>query len=204
MQTREKRQFSGSIQVERRADSAPLIRGHAAVFDKLSENLGGFREIIAPGAFDDVLNDDFRALFNHSDSLILGRASAKTARISVDSAGLVYEIDPPDTQYARDLLVSLERGDVRESSFGFRVARGGDLWDEDDDGVLIRTITKVARLYDVSPVTFPAYPDTDVAKRGAELYRSRHDVQRAARHREHTLRGMVLRGMKVKGAAGTA
>lgn len=203
MHDREKRQFSGSILVERRADSAPLIRGHAAVFGKLSENLGGFREIIAPGAFDDVLKDDVRALYNHENSLILGRTSAGTTRIGVDGDGLTYEIDPPDTSYARDLLVSLERGDVRESSFGFRVARGGDIWDEDEDGVLIRTITKVSRLYDVSPVTFPAYPDTDVAKRGAETYRSRHDNARAARRREQQIREAELRRMKFNGAAGT-
>lgn len=202
MVEREKRQFPGSIQVERRADGPPLIRGHAAVFGKLSENLGGFREIIAPGAFDDVLQDDVRALFNHDESLILGRTSAKTVRIGIDADGLTYDIDPPDTQYARDLLVSMERGDVRESSFGFKVARGGDLWDEDDDGVLIRTITKVSRLYDVSPVTFPAYPDTDVAKRGAEQYRSKHDEQRARQERERTLRAQELR-KTVKGATGT-
>jgi HK97 family phage prohead protease len=191
---REVRHYAGTLAVERRGESqAPLIRGHAAVFDKLSENLGGFREVIAPGAFDDVLGDDVRALFNHDGSLILGRSSAGTLRIGVDAAGLTYEIDPPDTQYGRDLLVSLERGDVRESSFGFRVARGGDKWDESEDGVLIRTITRVSRLFDVSPVTFPAYPDTDSAKRTLQEYLQGRDLRAESQRRVAELRALELR-----------
>lgn len=194
---REVRHFSGTIKVERRDASPPLIRGHAAVFDSLSENLGGFREVIAPGAFDDVLGDDVRALFNHDPNAILGRSTAGTLRVGVDAAGLTYEIDPPDTQAARDLLVSMERGDVRESSFGFRVARGGDTWDENDDGVLIRTITKVARLYDVSPVTFPAYPDTDAAKRTLSEYLSERNQRAANQKRIAELRSIELRRLGI-------
>ena len=195
---REKRQFSSAIVVEKRADKGPLIRGHAAVFGKLSENLGGFREIIAPGAFDDVLEDDVRGLIGHDDVLILGRTSAGTLRIGVDAEGLTYEIDPPDTSYARDLLVSLERGDIRESSFGFTVARMGDEWSEDEDGRLIRTIHKVARLYVVSPVTFPAYPDTNVAKRSLAEFqgtRGSADRLRAAQRRARVLDLMRLSGV---------
>lgn len=195
---REVRHFAGTIAVERRAEGgAPLIRGHAAVFNKLSENLGGFREVISPGAFDDVLGDDVRALFNHEPSAILGRSSAKTLRIGVDADGLTYEIDPPDTQAARDLLVSLERGDVRESSFAFRVARGGDKWDEDENGVLIRTITKIARLYDVSPVTYPAYPDTDASRRALDEYLAGRDQLAAAQRRIAELRALELRRLGI-------
>jgi len=201
MHDREKRQFTGQIMVEKRTDSGPLIRGHAAVFDKLSENLGGFREIIAPGAFDDVLEDDVRALIGHRDELILGRLSSKTLRVGVDAEGLTYEIDPPDTSYARDLLVSLERGDIRESSFGFSIARGGDQWTEDEDGRLIRTITKVSRLYDVSPVTFPAYPDTDVAKRSLESFRS--SLTRTHRRFDRETRDVEVRRLQISGALST-
>lgn len=191
---REVRHYAGTLAVERRGEGRPpLIRGHAAVFNKLSENLGGFREVIAPGAFDGVLGDDVRALFNHDGSLILGRSTAGTLRVGIDSEGLTYEIDPPDTQYARDLLVSLERGDVRESSFGFRVAHGGDRWDENEDGVLIRTITRVARLFDVSPVTFPAYPDTDSTKRALDEYLRGRDVRAESQRRIAELRAMELR-----------
>lgn len=137
---------------------ATEIRGYGAVFNQLSENLGGFREQIAPGAFDGVLDDDVRGLINHDSNLILGRNSAGTLRLGIDDRGLSYEIDLPDTSYARDLGVSMARGDISQSSFGFFVEH--DDWNEDSDGRVVRTITKVGRLLDVSPVTYPAYPQT--------------------------------------------
>lgn len=152
--------------VSRRDDGGATIVGHAAVFNKLSENLGGFREQIAPGAFDGVLEDDVRALINHDPNHILGRTAAGTLRLSVDKTGLRYEIDPPDRSDARDLLISMERGDVNQSSFAFTVEE--DEWDEDDEGRVVRTILKFRRLYDVSPVTYPAYPDADVGLRSMQ------------------------------------
>jgi len=164
--------------------------GYGAVFDSLSENLGGFREIIAPGAFDDVLGDDVRALINHDSNLILGRTTSKTLRLSVDAVGLRYEVDLPNTTYANDLAVVMERGDVNQSSFGFRVDK--DSWDEDADGRIIRTIEKVSRLHDVSPVTFPAYPEATVAKRSLEQFRAQsHESETENRTREMYLAGVV-------------
>tara|TARA_R110001632_G_scaffold161651_3_gene280071 strand:- start:704 stop:1327 length:624 start_codon:yes stop_codon:yes gene_type:complete len=144
----------------------PYVVGHAAVFNSLSENLGGFRELIQTNAFDDVLEDDVRALFNHDANLILARTKSGTLSLSVDDKGLRYEFDVPNTTAGRDLLVSLERGDVSQSSFGFTVAE--DNWDEDKEGRWVRNITKVKRLYDVSPVVYPAYPAADVAKRSLQ------------------------------------
>tara|TARA_R110002153_G_scaffold15270_1_gene54708 strand:+ start:3590 stop:4213 length:624 start_codon:yes stop_codon:yes gene_type:complete len=144
----------------------PYVVGHAAVFNSLSENLGGFRELIQTNAFDDVLEDDVRALFNHDANLILARTKSGTLNLSVDDKGLRYEFDVPNTTAGRDLLVSLERGDVSQSSFGFTVAE--DNWDEDKEGRWVRNITKVKRLYDVSPVVYPAYPAADVAKRSLQ------------------------------------
>lgn len=158
----------GSIEI-RNDDGENRIAGYAAVFDKLSENLGGFREKIAPGAFDPVINDDVRALIDHQSHLILGRTCAKTLQLEIDATGLHYRIDPPDTQYAKDLTESIKRGDVTQSSFAFWVDE--DSWDEDDDGRVIRTIKKFKRLYDVSPVTYPAYPDTTVAARSMETFK---------------------------------
>jgi len=173
----ERRVFdTGQIEIRKagESDGNITICGYAAVFDMLSEPLGGWREQIAAGAFNDCLGDDVRALFNHDASAVLGRTVSKTLRIAQDSRGLKYEVDLPDTQAARDLVTSIERGDVSQSSFAFRVAPNGDRWDENDDGVYIRTITKVARLYDVSPVTYPAYPDASVGLRSLDNWKASH------------------------------
>lgn len=111
-----------------------------------------------------------RALVDHESGKVLGRSSAGTLRLEVDDVGLKYTVDLPDTQVARDLMVSMERGDIKESSFGFTIAEGGDSW-RSEDGAEIRTITKVERLYDVSPVAFPAYADTTVALRNLQEFR---------------------------------
>jgi hypothetical protein len=144
-------------------DKKPTIRGYAAVFNKFSEDLGGFREKIAPGAFAGAIQgNDVRALFNHDPNYVLGRTKAKTLRLSEDEKGLVIEIDPPDTQFARDLMVSMQRGDISQMSFGFQTIK--DNWKKSQGKDMERTLLEV-RLLDVSPVTFPAYPQTSVAVR---------------------------------------
>jgi HK97 family phage prohead protease len=143
------------------------IVGYGAMFDKRSENLGGFREIIKKGAFDEVLDQDVRGFLNHDPNYVLGRTTSGTMTLSVDERGLHYDITPPDTQTIRDLVITpMARGDINQSSFTFIVARDGDHWYEDDEGVIIREIRKVSRLFDVSPVSIPAYPDTTAASRG--------------------------------------
>lgn len=163
------------------SNESRTVRGYAAKFNKRSENLGcgsyQFFEVIEPGAFDDVLNDDVRALFNHDENLILARSKngAGTLRIGTDETGLWYEFDAPTTQAGNDLLESLERGDVDQSSFSFSVDKDGQSWVETQEGdgpiVTIRTIKKFSKLYDVSPVVFPAYLDTDVATRSLKEFR---------------------------------
>jgi len=150
------------LAIEARAGETRFIRGHAAVFNQLSEDLGGFREQISPGAFAEAIKrDDIRALFNHDPNFVLGRRSAGTLKLWEDSQGLAIEISPPDTTFGRDLVVSLGRGDITQMSFGFRVTKDGQRWGKDAAGQVIRTLTKVS-LFDVSPVTFPAYRQTDV------------------------------------------
>lgn len=154
------------------AGKAPRIGGYAAKFNVRSENMGygnvKFFEIIEPGAFSDVLNDDVRCLFNHNADLILGRCSAKTCRITQDATGLAYECDADEEQsYTKDLLRSLQRKDVTQSSFAFAITRDGQRWVEEGD-TITRYIKKVARLYDVSPVTYPAYPDATSEARGID------------------------------------
>lgn len=175
IEERERRFTAGKVEVRADGDGkVATVRGYAAMFDRRSENLGGFVEIIKRGAFDDVLRDDVRALFNHDANLILARSKngEGTLRFGADDAGLWYEFTPPDTQAGRDLVVSLKRGDVDQSSFAFSVRREGQEWKDEQDGkLMVRTITKVARLYDVSPVTYPAYPDTTVATRSLDEFR---------------------------------
>lgn len=167
---------TGLLSVEERDGKPPKIKGYAAVFyDGTPETefrlWPGMVERIAKGAFDRALKDgdDVRGLFNHDPNLILGRTEAKppTLRLSVDSKGLRYEIDPPDTQVARDLLVAIKRGDVTGSSFGFRVKAEKFIRPEKDkEGPVVRQIEDV-ELFDVSPVVFPAYEATQVEARDA-------------------------------------
>lgn len=149
-------------------DGAPKkIVGYAAVFDKPSEDLG-FIEYIRKGAFKKAIGkSDARGLFNHdTDTLPLGRQSAGTLVLREDETGLYYEITPPDTQSARDLMTSIDRGDIKESSYGFTVAV--DEWDFSDKSVTKRTIIEIEEIFDVSPVVFAAFNDTSVALRKME------------------------------------
>ena len=168
-----------SYKVELRADSKngmPTMIGRAAVFNSLSDVMKTedgmfFQEKIMPGAMDECMNDDVRALFNHDPNLILARTGSKTLRLAANENGLDFELDPPDTSYARDLQVSMSRGDIDQCSFGFAVASGGDKWQRDSvSGMIIRTITKIAKLFDVSPVTYPAYVNTNCATRSAQEF----------------------------------
>jgi uncharacterized protein len=154
------------LKLEKRADGKRMIRGHAAVFNQLSDDLGGFREQVAPGAFSEAIQkDDVRALFNHDPNFVLGRNLSKTLRLSEDARGLAIEIDPPETQLVNDLVIApMERGDINQMSFAFSIRPGGQDWAKDDSGQNIRTLKRV-RLYDISPVTYPAYPQTDVGMR---------------------------------------
>ncbi len=198
----EKRTFEVTgLVIEHRDDGnggkRPVMRGHAAVFGQLSEDLGGFREQIAAGAFADAIKtDDVRALWNHNPDFVLGRNRAGTLSLSEDARGLAIEIDPPDTQWARDLLVSMQRGDVTQMSFGFSVRPNGQNWAKDDEGRVVRTLTKV-RLYDVSPVTYPAYQQTDIAARSMAQWQASQDIaaqfEADERAREHEARARRIR-----------
>ena len=148
---------------ELRADEDKKIQGYAAVFNKMSEDLGGFREIIRHGAFSKTINDgaDVRALLNHDTNYVLGRTTNGTLVLEEDKKGLKVDITPPDTQWARDLVVSINRGDINQMSFGFSVVT--DKWRTKDEEN-IRELLEV-KLFDVSPVTYPAYPQTNVQVR---------------------------------------
>lgn len=153
-------------------DSIPAgelhFRGHAAVFDSASEDLGGFTEYVARGAFKRALDrhPDVRALFNHDSNYVLGRTKSRTLDLREDPRGLHYYVKAPDTAWVRDLRASMLRGDIDQSSFAFTVER--DRWQE-QDGKVTRTILEVRDLYDVSIVTQPAYPEADASARDNQL-----------------------------------
>lgn len=156
----ETRAISDTIEVREVAGKL-TISGYAAVFNSFSEDLGGFREIIRPGAFRDAIasGQDVRGLVNHDENLLLGRTSSGTMRLSEDKRGLRYEIDPPDTSTARDLIELLKRGDLNGSSFAFTIKKDSDLWRQEGEQT-IRELHAIDQLYDVGPVVYPAYRAT--------------------------------------------
>lgn len=141
------------------------ISGYAAVFDVLSEDLGGFREKIQAGAFSRSLQDgDQKALWNHNTNYVLGRKRAGTLELVEDEVGLRFVIYPPNTSAGRDALEVIKRGDVDQMSFAFRVpGADGEGWEQVGNQI-IRTLREV-ELFEVSPVAFPAYPQTSVYAR---------------------------------------
>jgi len=162
------------IEVRAKDDGGFVFEGNAAVFDQLSEDLGGFREMIKRGAFKPVLEDDVRFLFNHNPDFVLARTTSGTLDLEEKPGGLRTEADVAPVSYADDIRILIERGDISGMSFAFRVAE--DSWFEDDEGNLIRTIHKFEELFDVSVVTYPAYPQTDAAVRAIEKLRRGDDL----------------------------
>ena len=152
--------------IEAAQEESRMVTGYAAVFDSDSEDLGGFIEQIERGAFKEAIQtSDVRALFNHDNNFILARTASGTLKLYEDERGLKYEFEAPKTTAGNDLLEMIKRGDISQSSFGFTVEE--DDW-SNRDGMAFRKIKKVKRLYDVSPVTFPAYPEASVAVRKLE------------------------------------
>lgn len=177
------------LDVHCRAETRPgdRIGGYASVFGVTADLTSFGKERIAPGAFDAVLRDDTsdtRALWNHDVQKVLGRQAAGTLRLSTDTTGLEYEIDLPNTSYARDLRELVERGDVDGASFGF--IPNLTEW-ADDRSVLVHT--SVRRLIDVSPVTFPAYAGANVEARSRPDHPGSRRSQLIRARARITLRG---------------
>jgi HK97 family phage prohead protease len=165
------------------------LSGYAAVFDQRTD-LGYWYEEIAPGAFDQVLASphlDTRALFNHDANLLLGRSASGTLTMGTDSHGLEYDILLPNTSVGNDVYELAQRGDLTGASFAFIP---GDL--EVLDGGAVDRHTRVDALYDVSPVTYPAYKGTETMARSREgARRSTLDNRRRAALLRHKMRGIV-------------
>lgn len=173
----EKRTFEHAPELRAKGDKKKAV-GYAAVFNQSTRIGSWFDEVIAPGAFASAISDgDIRALINHDTGRIIGRTTAGTLILTEDETGLRAEIDLPDTTDGRDLAVSLDRGDITGMSFGFSIVR--EEWDESGD-MPKRTILE-ANLFEVSPVTFPAYEGTDIAMRSLERSRKTHNFEAVRR-----------------------
>jgi hypothetical protein len=157
----EQRAYDGEIKA---AAESRTVEGYASVFNSMSEDLG-FREVILPGAFSDVLDNDVRALYNHDSNYLLARTTSGTLELKEDDKGLYYRFEMPNTSYGNDMLELFRRGDLTQSSFGFTVEK--DNW-RMEDGQQVRYIERVGSLFDVSPVVFPAYNQASSGLRSAE------------------------------------
>ncbi len=169
----------------------PVVVGYGAVFNSMSNDLGGFREYIGSEAFEGRLEDDVRFLINH-DGMPLARTTNGTLRLSVDERGLKYEAKlNPNVSTSRDLMELLKDGTINQSSFAFIVE--DDSW-EMKDGINVRTINKVSRLYDVSAVTYPAYNEasSSVALRSMEEWQEKEEAKKL----EESLDAEKLEGIK--------
>lgn len=176
-------------------DSEMYIEGYFAVFNTETELWRGAFESISPGAFDETLSNDIRALINHDTSLVLGRNKAGTLELKVDSHGLWgrIKINPNDTD-AVNLYERVKRGDVDQCSFGFNVIEEETEWR--DDGTVKWTLKKID-LHEVSVVTFPAYEGTGVQARKTEV--EQHKKRQLEQRKLH-LRERVRNGFKATNA----
>lgn len=165
MTEKEIRKVSSEMEVRSLGEGEPnAIVGYALKFNRWSDTLGGwFREILEPESLRDADMTSVVALFNHDDSKILGRVG-KNLELTVDEIGLRFEVTPTNTTYAKDLMENIRSGIVSQCSFAFSIPdeKGAEEWRKADDGIMERRIKRINRIYDVSPVTTPAYPDTDV------------------------------------------
>lgn len=166
--TRQIRTLQTELKARTETDSPDkYIEGYFAVFNKETELWPGAFEEIAPEAFDGTLLDDVRALINHDTTLVLGRTKSNTLELKVDNVGLWgrIKINTNDTD-AMNLYERVARGDVDQCSFGFNILAEETDWR--DDGTVKWTIKEV-RLFEVSPCTFPAYEQTGIQARKAEV-----------------------------------
>ena len=162
------------------------IEGYGSVFNERSLDLGGFVEMIAPGAFDGVIErSDVKCYLDHNpEKGILARSRNGKGSLSlvVDEKGLRYEFDAPHTNLGDEVVEGLKRGDYSQSSFAFTV--DDEIWTKEEDGSYLRTITKIGGLYDVSIVANPAYEGTSVALRSLDAFKAQEEIPVEVREEE--------------------
>jgi HK97 family phage prohead protease len=164
MRDLEMRHVSQPVEFRAADDGPGTLDGYAIVFNKYSQNLGGFVERVDPAAATKSVSDKLPvvARYNHDDNFLLGTIEAGTLRLEVDDIGVRYIVDLPDTSAGRDVAALAKRGDLRYSSFAFHTLE--DEWDVTEQGFPLRTLRSI-QLVDVAPVVNPAYRDSTVGVR---------------------------------------
>lgn len=188
------------MEIRKTENDKNVIGGYAAKFEQLSEDLGGFREKIRKGAFSKSLGErGVLAFWNHNSDIVLGNTDNNTMKVWEDEVGLRFELEMPDTNSGDDAFKIIKRGDAKGVSFGFRT--DVDEWDETNRNDIIRTLIDV-RLYEVSPTSMPAYPQTNVSVRSLEEHRNeveqkevimKSNIERAGKLRMNQIRMMEVK-----------
>lgn len=158
------------------------LDGYAAVFNTEAIIWGLWREEVSPGAYAKTLQEhDIRALWNHDTNIVLGRNKAGTLQLAEDKKGLRAEIDPPDNEWGRPVVDAVQRGDVTGMSIAFLVIKEEWYNPPKDSKELPKRTIKEAKLYEVSPVTFPAFEQTSISARSVALVKTEDELIAEAR-----------------------
>ncbi|ALC52847.1 peptidase U35 [Bacillus cereus] len=171
-QTEKRELLSSNLEIREVEGGIRTIVGYAVKWEMKSVTMGywrRFKEQFKRSAFTDSLTqDDQLALWSHDYSQVLGRTKNGTLRLFEDEIGLRFELDLADTTLGDDTYKTIKRGDVDGVSFGFQMVK--EEWDESDPDNIVRSVTK-AKLVEISPVAFPAYPDSQVSARSHDPYK---------------------------------
>ena len=167
----EKRTYNIELRTD---ETGRTVEGYAALYDSETD-LGGFREVIERGAFDNADLTDVRALFNHDPNFPLARTKGGTLSLELDDKGLLYRFEAPDTTFGNDLIAMIRSGVISQSSFAFTIENQD--WEKREDATPLRRIKEVRAVYDVSPVTYPAYEETSVTARKRDEFKQRQETE---------------------------
>lgn len=177
------KEFRTSDNIIAKDDENMIVEGYALKFNRESNLLGEFVEVISPEALRNADLSDVRCLIDHNSSYVLGRTVADTLKLEVDDVGLRFRCELPNTSYARDLYENIKLGNINQCSFGFTIEEDGDEFERREDGIFKRTVNKIRSLFDVSIVTYPAYEDTDVAPALRSIKNIKEDEQKQIEQR---------------------
>ena len=168
----EKRTYNIELRTD---ETGRTVEGYAALYG-VETDLGWFREVIEKGAFDDADLTDVRALFNHDPNFPLARTKGGTLSLELDEKGLLYRFEAPDTTFGNDLIAMIRSGVISQSSFAFMIDEQS--WEEKlGEEKELRRIKKISVVYDVSPVTYPAYEETSVTARKRDEFKQRQETE---------------------------